>query len=962
VTGGLIASALEQELHTELRRRGIVVWLDATGYFRPVVNALLARTGSSKFPFPAVAFQGSFLELILALEPYGNGLDNEPLLVYMPGFTEATIRKTPMLELYEPGFRFRKAPETLIREVARGRVVPDAIEKFLANGAPRIEDAEAWLEGQLADGHEGRAKVLEQLGIATVLDETLKVVQDQPGYLASNFSDDASLEVLRAFFEHHTGMDGLWLGFFGQAGGAKLKETANALIGWLLSVEYVQDLLRPPLLPELTRLRDLVPPLVKTCQRLVQRLRDQHPDAYANLADEAELHLHRELAEMRAEDLGRLDTFRIEETRVLEAAVDALKAGEWQKARDWAAFRTEESSFWLQRDPARRRCWSLIREAAELGATLAGQPRPLERATTIQEAVESYTAKAFEVDRAQRRFEQKQTSLLDSQLPHFGELKEAIRLLRASYRDWADRLAADFTAICRENGFLPEPVLQQRTIFEQVVAPLAAEERVAYFLLDAFRFEMATELLDDFGGAGTVVDLKARLAELPTITPVGMNALAPVSLEGRLQVAGSFAGFKAGEFTVRTPEDRARAIRMRGGGKQSAVLSLSEVCDLEPEQLKRKLKDVRIVVVHGTEIDDAGEANVGPATFEISLRQLRSAYAQLQKAGVKSFVFSADHGFLLIDDSAQRAIPFGTRRDAKRRFVLDDHPRAEAEMVNVSLAALGYDGLSGYLLFREDTAVFATSNYGATFVHGGNSLQERVIPVLTVRRNRAEGKTHVGYTVDAEALEDIMGVRRLKVRIQVARGDSGQLVFVAAKEVAVGIRAAGQPEVVAILKDLSGPGLIRDGALRLPVSNDWSELCFTLETLEGTSTKPVRIELYHPEGVERVEPRRLEEWFEVDCRRDKRGSAAEPAAEEKRDEERDLEWADSIVDPGARAVFLHLERHGSITEAEVTRMVGSPRAFRRFSLDFDGYARKVPFRVRIDAAEDGKRYVKEGEK
>ena len=42
--------------------------------------------------------------------------------------------------------------------------------------------------------------------------------------------------------------------------------------------------------------------------------------------------------------------------------------------------------------------------------------------------------------------------------------------------------------------------------------------------------------------------------------------------------------------------------------------------------------------------------------------------------------------------------------------------------------------------------------------------------------------------------------------------------------------------------------------------------------------------------------------------------------------------------------------------------VGSPRAFRRFSLEFDGYLKKLPFKVRVEPGAEGKRYVKEGEK
>jgi hypothetical protein len=75
-----------------------------------------------------------------------------------------------------------------------------------------------------------------------------------------------------------------------------------------------------------------------------------------------------------------------------------------------------------------------------------------------------------------------------------------------------------------------------------------------------------------------------------------------------------------------------------------------------------------------------------------------------------------------------------------------------------------------------------------------------------------------------------------------------------------------------------------------------------------------------------------------------------------------FDWADAIEEEGARNVFVHLAQHDSVSETEVTGFMGSPRAFRRFSLAFEEHARKVPFKVRIEVGTDGKRYVKEGEK
>jgi hypothetical protein len=143
---GPITAALEEEVARALRQQGIVIWLDKDGHYTTHVDALVERHTRGEFFAPVVPFRGSYLAMMLALEPYGNGLDPESLLLHMPGHTEESICHTPMLELYAAGFRFRKALATLIREASSGRVGPAEIERYLASGSVSLEAAEAWLQ------------------------------------------------------------------------------------------------------------------------------------------------------------------------------------------------------------------------------------------------------------------------------------------------------------------------------------------------------------------------------------------------------------------------------------------------------------------------------------------------------------------------------------------------------------------------------------------------------------------------------------------------------------------------------------------------------------------------------------------------------------------------------------------------------------------------------------------------
>jgi hypothetical protein len=438
-----------------------------------------------------------------------------------------------------------------------------------------------------------------------------------------------------------------------------------------------------------------------------------------------------------------------------------------------------------------------------------------------------------------------------------------------------------------------------------------------------------------------------------------MNALAPVHQSGRLVLAGSkdFNGFKTGEYTVRKPDERVRAMGEKSvnnrstGRKNARGITLSNVCNWSTTSLKKSCADADLIVVHSQEIDDAGEANIGLATFETWLQQIKSAWNHLKSIGVKEFVFTADHGFLLQDETTQEK-PYGSKRDPNRRYVLSEEQRLEEGMVAVSLSALNYEGQDGYLLFRKDTAVFDTGNRGATFVHGGNSLQERVIPVLSVSQRLPTSTNVAKYIIEAEVKSEVLTYSRIALRVKPAPVALGGLTFVGADTVTVALRVRDRSDLQVTIRD--APGIeVKNQQLLLKVEGDWAEVFFDLK---GDRDERVRVEVFHPDAIEDIDPITLPAYFNVS------GSSVgetTPTKETATEAVRETDWKESFEDPAIMNVFLHLQQHGSLTEEELSQMLGNPRQARRFSRDFEQYVEKVPFSVRIETTSSGKRYVKQ---
>lgn len=957
-----VSAVLEQEVLSHAFRRGLTLWLDRDGHYNSLADRLVARYRSRDLGIPVVAFRGSWLEMMLAMENLGGRHTNDALLVHLPGHTEDSLEETPALELWAAGEPFRRSLDKLVRDAAASHVAPGEIEAFVAAPGLSLESADVWLAARMTRRRRGLGEALDTLSVEQVTRELL--VSDT--MLRDRVAEPEDVGALSDFLECQLGMEPSWGDAFAGArhrgfGEAPtvpraLTALSEALEGWLLCVEYVHDLRRPPHMPSLQPLTGLPRPLVDRCLALVAALRTEQPDRYVEIADRVEPYLEDELSRVAPEDLGRVDTFRKEGRRVLEAALADLAAGRWAAAHDKVTARQGDTAFWPQRDQGRRWAWTLVGHAAAFGARLDQSPRPFQGCGGFEAALARYAESGAAVDRAHRHFEQARLTYLEPRLPHFVELKEVVEALRRRYRDWANQLARDFTALCRSEGFLPDPSLQQRTLYEQVAHPLLASgaDKVALFIIDALRFEMAAELAEELRGPGVTVDLKARLAELPTVTAVGMNALAPVARNGALTLAassrGAFGGFRTGEYTVRGLDDRVRAMGERSVGKPALRLSLADLSDAPLERVRTRIKTSRLIVVHGREIDDAGEANFGLSVFEQTLRQLRAACLHLQAAGVRGFVFTADHGFMLVDPTVE-LVSLGAKTEPSRRHGVSPDARGDGDLCSVAFSALGYEGATGHLLLREDTALFDTGGAAASFAHGGNSPQERIIPVLTVQRRRGGAASRTAYRIEAQPSPAAPGPPRLRLRVvpvPAAVGENEALAFFAPVTIGLALRAAGRDDVRVTVKEVVGAEPDGGRVMVAPGRGDVD----VLFTLEGPRDERVRVEIYHPDGVETVEPLLLGPWFDVFGTAPATTGPAPPVVEAD-------DWLNALPDEGARRVFGHIAKHGEVTEAELGHLLGSPRAARRFAVGFDAHLPLIPFIVRIETSDAGKRYVKE---
>lgn len=1023
MTGGPISQALENELRELARQHGIVVWLDRDDVYTEFADDLGQRARDGAFPVPVFGFRRSYLELMLALEPLETGVSMTPLIVHMPGHTEDDMARTPLYELYRAGRRHRRALATLVRETASGRVPGAAIDSFLATPALTLRAADEWLARHGADNPDGDADGPRgpdlSLHSGAALYDAL-----QPGQaLARSLTEPGTMAAVWRRARDVLGLDpksrddlagrlGIASGFSGSPGDdapsahpvSLASDAGLILAGWAMCTEFVHDLQHAPYDEWLAPLQHLSKAHVTACRQLAAHVRDRYPSGYQRIAGEVEDSLVQSRIHAKAHELGSVDTFRFEDQRILQAALDALGSEHYKGALDWAEGRLDGKSFWASRDVERGIAWQQVAYAARLGLAVQAESDLLRGARSVGEACARYSERGYTVDHAHRVLEQSRNADPAPVIDELAPLRERLNQLRHVYRAWADDQARRFNALCRTEGFLPEPELMQRTLFDQVVKPLTADGPVALFMVDGMRYEMGEQLgrmlSTSSTGAGANpgdVQLDARLAELPTVTEVGMNALAPVADGTRMTVAftarsskaPTIAGLRTSEMLVNTPESRRKAMHARVGGDTCPPFKLDKLCEQDVTSLKRGIARARLIVVHSENIDKAGESGVGSSVFERELQRLRAGWRLLREAGVHRFVFTADHGFLLQDRDTRAPRRHGSKTTPRRRHLISNDAIERDREITVSTRDLGYRvhvprsrskssaavnadinaDQARYLVFPDDAAPFDVGQRAKGFVHGGNSLQERVLPVLIVRHRHALGGDTVRYQLHVERSKPVLGMYCLRAKI-VQLGQTS-LGYSRSQTLELTLSCPGDSRVHAEVRDVRDErGLSRqEGGLVLAPVEHWFELFFRLT---GPQESRVQVQLGPPTPSAALAPVVSDGRFDVTIRpaasRPDRSqvatesttgsvasATARPAAGSTTGGDA---WLKDLPDGGVRAVFRHLAAYGSVDEAEATSMLGGPRPYRRFSRRFETYTAYAPFGVRVDMSSGSKRYVR----
>jgi hypothetical protein len=468
--------------------------------------------------------------------------------------------------------------------------------------------------------------------------------------------------------------------------------------------------------------------------------RDSAP-AYIKWAGQIQTELSLSAIEIGVDALARSETFPAAETRLQVLIEEALLKRVSTPFLDLV--RTRIGGFWSIQKPEIKTRWEVILNAG----------RVLQEAGRIETALKGkqWTAsKLFAeyvygenawcgLDTAHRHLE-RDVHRYDLNPEQHASLQRLIAQASAQYAAMINRLAELFVPAYKDEDFTLADVQLQADIYRSFVAERIRKGRVAYILVDAFRFEMAREFVSLLTSAepGWGVQITPALATPPTITDVGMAALMPGAEDGiTLTFERGALVPQIGGKAVRTAKARMERIKTAVGA-EIVETTLDEIAPLRKPALSRKLAEAQVVVVTASDdIDGLGENMPQKARRSLDdvFSLLRRGLSALAAAGIPEIVVTADHGFILadrLDDGQKIDAPGGDQASLLKRRVWvgvggDSHPST----MRTPLSAFGIGGKLE-LVTPVGVAAFKVQGGNSEYFHGGLALQEVVIPVLVV--------------------------------------------------------------------------------------------------------------------------------------------------------------------------------------------------------------------------------------
>ena len=336
-----------------------------------------------------------------------------------------------------------------------------------------------------------------------------------------------------------------------------------------------------------------------------------------------------------------------------------------------------------------------------------------------------------------------------------GELddlfKNAISTTEKLYKNWyLTELNSQWCMLIKDHigeGFALPEIDQQESFYKRTAEPIVEESgRVYVIISDALRYEVAAELSERLmRETNGTTKITAMQSVFPSITKMGMSALLPhkkMSFTDDMRVM-------CDDIITDGTENRDKILKSYS--PKNCAVTFETLLGMNQAQRRELVNGAETIYIYHNKIDAVGdkpltEKQVFDACAD-AIDEIKGLVKMIvnQMSG-SNIIITADHGFLYSydplteSDKADSALVNGKIIEKGRRYIIAENGSSSNLMMNVALNEYSEDMTS---FAPYDNIRIKIQGGGMNFTHGGVTLQECCVPVITFKNFRAGSKHFV---------------------------------------------------------------------------------------------------------------------------------------------------------------------------------------------------------------------------
>lgn len=359
-----------------------------------------------------------------------------------------------------------------------------------------------------------------------------------------------------------------------------------------------------------------------------------------------------------------------------------------------------------------------------------------------------YTDEYYKMDTYYRLFHKSYGESLKAFNPNLHDLfSHVMEKVEGLYTNWfLGQLGGNWASVCADElaqyGKILE-IPQQTDFYRSKVKN--ADSRVFVIISDALRYEVAATLTEQLRReTQSKVDLNSMQGIFPTITKFGMAALLPHEQLSAEQHGDIIKVLADGQSTDSNYRDKV----LKAANPNSIAVKYNDIITAKRADRSAMVKGQEVVYIYHDTIDEAShtaDTMVFPACDDAIVELKNLVRIIVNDFGATNIILTSDHGFLYTysplkeDDKLDKSGFINRIVEYGRRFAImmkGENPEY-LQKVKFLDDATEYDAFSPMGNVR-----IKMNGGGLSFVHGGTSLQEMVVPVIEYHYLRNNSKEY----------------------------------------------------------------------------------------------------------------------------------------------------------------------------------------------------------------------------